>query len=927
MKHFRFYVAQLLLVMCAQLLLTGCPPDQQQELLKLNKPRTGADSQKQVAKEEKNPPPTVVLENLPPALSAQTEIKISVSGKNLTGYSYEISQKESCKDFSGTEIIPLSQPIEKTVEAGKHLLCVTGIDNNKQRTETFSFAWEVDLTQPTVTISAQTAKKNLAPEFEAKVEGQNAQKYKYKIVLGGLESDDCGDENYSKVMNIEEPIVHRMTSDGRFTVCLVGISRADVEQAFPSIFTFEQDAMLPEVKLSLESGADLPSILNANPLKLKVSGINRAQKFSYKLLAGNANCYSLKDEDFSSPMALANGGEGVIEFTEVQLKEGIISPSTRILRTLCVASFKTGADNKTSRFVNVSRFYVDISGLAINEGSVTGIPANPTTKSSFDVKVVPIGGNSSTTTFDKSTSKIYHKLERFDTREQAESSCSFDGVTAISYTEKLAVTGRSEKGFHRLCLMLENLAKTKSNALSVVWFKDNIVASIPISNSDKLEPPLLAGQKATAASLNKKVTPELFEAAPAGSTVSYKFKHYKGTSLCNNNADAYVPIQSDQIAIPKLDPEGSTHTLCVLATQKSSAGAVLAEQSQASRFTWFRDGINPDHTVTGLPFGTSNDTKYTIKITAAKEGMAYSSQTDAVKIAYTEKILDRAAGASCPRKGSTVEGKPVYTEKPLAAATGTLTLSLERSLTSSNNGLGLMFCSFSRDNSGNETVLPKMNAWTFDTRPIATVTFDSAFKQGAPSNKKTFDISIFSNPDHKGYKSKLVSGNNCGTDATGYPSTPNHLVSNAASLIKSFAISGADGPRTLCVLAIGKDNAQQPFTEPTSFTWILDTAAPKVQLQTNPPATLAGAKVTQTLSVRSSDAKDPAAEYDYQLSGSSDCPAANYKPKVKLTTPLVLTSNVSAGKTGSFRLCVRGYDLAGNVSEPTVITWKQTAPQ
>lgn len=877
----------------------------------------------------------IVLENLPQPLTAQTSIKILVSGKEIVGYSFEIRNGESCNGMSGSDVYLVSQPIEKTLEQGNYLLCVVGFDTEKRKSEIKSFAWEVDPRQPTAIVAPQTPKTNWSAEFEAKVEGQNVENYRYKVALGILESEDCGDQDYSNARKLDTPIDHKMKSDGNFTVCLVGISKAGVEQAFPSVFSFVHDAMLPESRLTLESGDDLPSVVNGSELRLRVLPVNQAKEFSYKLLEpAKNNCYELKPEDYSQPAAFGTAAGATLVFSSEQLKEGIVAPEFRSSRTLCIRSEKPAAGNTIAKFVNVFQFYVDVSEISINEKSIVGnpaarnIPANPTVRSSFQIKIMPINPPQTTSTFNPATSYIHHKMVRFDTMAEAMAApCRFDDAMRVVYRDDLPLNARTEKGFHQLCVMLENSAGTRSNSVPVVWYKDNIVASLPISNPTTRDVPRLANQGATADSLNKTLTHELSDPAPDGSTVSYRYKHFTGLVTCETNADPYVGLSSNSISIPTLDPAGSFHTLCVLATMKSAQGTVIMEQSQPSRFVWFRDGTRPDHTITGLPVGTSNDVQFTARMTAAKEGAEYSVDKDATKLFHTE-VLDRQVGASCPSKTVEVDGKPVlnpdYKEKNFSS-TGLLNVPLVRQLAAANNGKELMFCSFSRDKSGNDSATTKLVSWTFDTR-IANLTVESSFRASTPSNKTTISFSIFGNPDHSGYKSKIVQGTSCGTDASGYPSTPNHLTSKPETLQSSFPVTGTDGPRTICVIAIGKDKTQQPFDVATSFMWVFDTTGPAVQLQTAPELIISGASVTQTLSVRSASSSDPALQYDFQLTSSTQCAVDKYKAKVALSTPLKLTSTVSAGKQAKFMLCLRGYDSAGNVGVPKVYTWSQTAP-
>lgn len=863
--------------------------------------------------------------NLPPILGAVQDVSIQVIGRNLTGYIFDITQKESCSDAVLSDVKPADQPIQKQLESGKYLLCVKGVGANGAQSPVKSYAWEIDSSLPSVTVAAQSGLVNYGPYFESPVQAQNAEKYKYKIVLGSLEPKDCEEDGYSDEISVSEPISQRLFNDGQYTVCLLGISRAKLVQPFPNVLTFKQDAMLPAVSLTLESGANLPSIVNTEPLKLTLSSLNLATEYSYALSMGQKSCYELTDSDFNAAAQFDKSNEASVTLSSDVLKEGLNETTKRVLRWLCIKSFKQGANNTKRSYMNTFAFNVDSSKVLINETGVTGIPANPTVNDSFKVKITPVASTIASGEFNPATSKIYIKIEKLDSKAKIKDECVFTGIQPIDYgiqsLREIEISNRREQGLHRLCLMLENSAGTKSKALStLVWQKEDVVATLPVT-ADRLNSiPQLRGVVARDATLARVPTANV-SAKQDKQKFKFKYKHIKGSIECDTQGYTDLPEKAGSpITISNLEPMASKHTLCVLASQYSESNELIAFQKVPSRFEWFRDGTAPDHEISGLPQGISNDTKFEkVGIKAKPEGQTYNATSDAVKIFTTEILVD---STECPKN---LNDREIYKEDNLT--NGTKEFSLEKALTSVNNKSKLLFCSFSQDGSGNRSGV-KSVGWTFDTRPFANPTFTPNIPANSASNVKSVRMILPNDPDFVGYKSVLRTDAGCGKDESIYPETPNHRIADPKSLDFTFTISGVDGPRTICVLAVSKDgNEVQLIDEPSKLTWIRDTVPTKIKLANVPAASLNAASTSVKIAVGSEDLKDPASAYDFVLVQTTTCPTTGYSAKMALKEPLTLTSTVPAGQTIKFTLCVRGYDAAGNVGPPVITSWSQTAPK
>ncbi len=871
--------------------------------------------------------------NLPPILGSAQDVSIQIVGRDLTGYIFDITQKESCSDAVLSDVKPADQPIQKQLESGKYLLCVKGVGANGAQSPVKSYAWEIDTSLPSVTVTPQPGLINYGADFETPVQAQNAEKYRYKIVLGSLEPKDCGEDGYSAELPVAEPISQRMMNDGQYTVCLLGISRAKMVQPFPNVFTFKQDAMLPAVSLTLESGANLPSIVNTEPLKLTLSSLNLATEYSYALSMGQKSCYELKDSDFNAAAQFDKSNEASVTLSSDVLKEGLNATTKRVLRWLCIKSFKHGANNTKRSYMNTFAFNVDSSGVLINETGVTGIPANPIVNDSFKVKITPVASTIASGEFNPATSKIYIKIEKLDSKAKIKDECVFTGIQPIDYGKQslreIEISNRKERGLHRLCLMLENSAGTKSKALStLVWQKEDVVATLPASADILNNIPQLRNVDARNATLSR-VPGTNVSAKQDKQKFKFKYKHIKGSIECDTQGYTDLPEKAGSpITISNLEPMASKHTLCVLASQYSETNELIADQKVPSRFEWFRDGTAPEHDISGLPQGISNDKKFDIVVRAKPEDIKnkYNATSDAVKIFTTGILLGRT---ECPKDLKDPEILKMYTERNLNAS-GALAFSLEKELTAANNKSTLLFCSFSQDASKNNSAV-KSVSWTFDSRPFANPKFIPDIPANSASNVRSLRIELPNDPDFMGYKIVLRNEAGCGKDPSIYPKTPNHLVTSAKTPLNvtiSIPSTEPDGPRTICVLAVSKDGKEeQPIDDASMLSWIRDTVPTKIKLANVPAASINTASASVKIAVGSEDLKDPASAYDFVLVQTTTCPTTGYSAKMALKEPLTLTSSVAAGQTIKFTLCVRGYDAAGNVNKPVITSWSQTAPK
>jgi hypothetical protein len=500
-----------------------------------NQDPNSSNQEKQIA----TGPIEMNLLNLPALLTPIREVNVQVSGKNFSAYTYVVVTGDTCKDATYSEAKLPDEPIVESLQSGNYTLCVKGSSTNSPETSFKSYSWTIDNNVPGTVLSGIPTDVNISPYLTATVMGTNAETYKYKVVPGYRTGEQCGMDEYSVEYKTDRPIEHKMTSDGEHTICVLGISRTGVVQTSPSSFNFFQNASDPSVSVTLSGGDPLPSVSNGTELNLTLSGLNLASEFSY-ILVDSTTCPLSDATQFASRTPFGSSNQKDVTLSAAELTSNIVvasttanpNPTKRGTKTLCVLTTKTVKTGIVRSSVKGFQFIVDLNSIVITESNISGLPRNPNINRSYTVRITP---PLATTNFVPSTSNMYYKVEKVESKSVGE--CSFTGVNAIAFKDTLDIAEINQEGWWRFCIHLENSAKTKSNSIGVIWYKSSITASAPTTPANNTAIIKLA-QTAKATSLSQTIS---VASANPGMNATYFFKHkyFVGSKACADDMGTY----------------------------------------------------------------------------------------------------------------------------------------------------------------------------------------------------------------------------------------------------------------------------------------------------------------------------------------------------------------------------------------------------
>ncbi|MEY3902300.1 MAG: hypothetical protein RL189_1606, partial [Pseudomonadota bacterium] len=389
-------------------LIAGCQPSQQEALLS----KIQIPSNPSISNDNVTIKPEFKLLNLPPPISAVREVNISVEGVGLKGYTYAISKSSSCSDIVMSEMRTFDQPIVEVFESGKYSLCIKGLLEGGAETPLKSHSWEVDTTVPSAFLSVPPLERNISGYFSAEVKGENSTHYKYKFVLGRLAPEQCGTEGYSNPYTFDESILHQLNNDGEHSLCLIGVSRAGLEQPVPTLFNFLQDAKLPGAEIISDSGMPLPTVVDGKDLRVKLRVLNLASKYTYQLVTGSG-CPGTAEAGYPQRVNFPSENEVSILLTAAELTSGINPQTKRVTKSLCVVTEKSAPLGRIRENLESVQFTVDTNELFINENNISGLPVNPSVSTSLVVNIIQPNAS---TNFIPSTTKMYYKVEQVAAR-------------------------------------------------------------------------------------------------------------------------------------------------------------------------------------------------------------------------------------------------------------------------------------------------------------------------------------------------------------------------------------------------------------------------------------------------------------------------------------------------------------------------------
>ncbi|OHD12852.1 MAG: hypothetical protein A2Y41_02000 [Spirochaetes bacterium GWB1_36_13] len=366
-----------------------------------------------------------------------------------------------------------------------------------------------------------------------------------------------------------------------------------------------------------------------------------------------------------------------------------------------------------------------------------------------------------------------------------------------------------------------------------------------------------------------------FSATLSGDGIThYKYKIVDGAS-CNGIDWQFIeikPIAENPVTLSSV-AEGQ-HTLCALGKK----GEDWQPGTSATSYSWTVDLTAPSIGTTSLPdnavvgtgsftfSGTVSDTNLTSLIEIKIDNGTYSPVA----------TLDS-------------NGNWTYTIDPSVLTEGTHTITIQTT-----------------DSLGNTTTVTK--TFTVD-RTLPTVTLTGT--PSALTNQTTLGTGI-TVASAETYKYKLVAGTTCG-DETGYSS-------ETAIAVPITATGIASGQNTIC--AIGKNSLGNWQSNPSSYTWRIDTTAPSVfNITPNNGAIIGGTQIT--VSGKASDtislSKVEVSMNDgaYQQASSSNQYADWYY-------------NYSAPSDGNYSIKVKVTDAAGNTyttADTRIVQTNNSIPQ
>lgn len=870
--------------------------------------------------------PELKLLNLPPPISAVREVNINVEGAGLKGYTFAISKSGSCPDVVMSEMRSFEQPIVEVFESGKYLLCIKGLLEGGAETELKFHTWEVDTTIPSASLDAVPLEHNISGYFSAQIKGENSTHYKYKFVVGRLAPEQCGTEGYSIPYTFDESILYQLSNDGEHSLCLVGVSRAGLEQPVPTVFNFLQDAKLPSAQIVADSGNPLPTVVDGNDMNVKLRVLNLASKYTYQLVTGSG-CPGTADTGYPSRERFPDSNEVTITISAQDLSKDLNEQTKRVTKSLCVVTEKPAPLGRIRENLESVQLTVDKNTLVINENNISGLPVNPSINSSYVVNIVQPAAS---TNFIPSTSKMYYKVESVDA-QRGLAPCNLDSVAPVKFTKSVNIDQINQKGWYRFCLKLENAAGTKSNAVGVAWYKDVVVAKLPTKTANSLDLVQAANQKLLGTPRSPGI-PVTIESSLNKETSSFefKYKYFVGGKFCdadNSPFEAATNIASKLQKNPLATNTG-IHTLCVLGFEKDENGFLIAAQSEPSRFQFFHDETAPTLVVSGVPTGASNRTTFTAKVDVRRGG-EYSAAEDAVRVSFATAVL-KGANSTCPQKSAAAS----YTRVNVPAtgtSMGIATRAFTNFVTDADDSQLLRVCIFATDASGNTSDIQVMD-WIFDiSRPKAEFKLTTPdIKAGARSNARSAQLIVSPDGVVVSYKTALIAGTACtGAKFSG-------LKNISADTPELINIAGVDGNRILCVVARDRAGNEQLASEPTALSWTLDTTPPRFNPTGAPTGTVKAATIDSKVSIAAVTGCEPVEFYDFVVVETATCPDIGYSSKAStlminineqlVDNPIILKTTVAAGTTKTFSLCVRGYDEAGNVSKPVLRSWRQSAP-
>lgn len=321
----------------------------------------------------------------------------------------------------------------------------------------------------------------------------------------------------------------------------------------------------------------------------------------------------------------------------------------------------------------------------------------------------------------------------------------------------------------------------------------------------------------------------------------------------------------------------------ILCVRGKNAASTEQAASSASSASWTKDILPPvasDITLSGVPSGTNNTTLLNIDVTGT-EFVSYRYKLD------TSDTCSVDTGYSLSDIANTT---PITND-----------------ISSFSDGV-LYICVRAKDSASNETSASgakKLN-WTKDTSAPSSADVTLSTTPSGESRQSVLDISV---GGVSAYRYKLVTTNSCTADI-GYSVSDIPVATHITNDISSDA-SYPQGNIFLCVRGVDSLGNITPISDPKVVSWVKDTVAPVASFDVVTVPQSESNEESINIDVEGSSVT----HYLFALLGPNSidtCAVATYsdaEQAIDVATPI----SESLGADGSYVLCVKGLDAAGNL--------------
>jgi len=377
---------------------------------------------------------------------------------------------------------------------------------------------------------------------------------------------------------------------------------------------------------------------------------------------------------------------------------------------------------------------------------------------------------------------------------------------------------------------------------------------------------------------------------------NYKYKVGPAATTVCSSSTGYMTatLATDHITTDLTASADGDYRLCVLGFDTTGNQTAYASAIDKS---WTKDTIAPTAILLNAPLeaSTTTDSVLNINLDNASGGVvSYRYKLAVGTLADAPTVCANPTGFS----GSEI---PVATK-------------ITDNLDTYGQVVSFILCVIARDGAGNYQATPTILTWNKDT--LAPVAIISGVPTSA-TNLLSLSFTVSANPisDISSYKYKIgIDGTVLCNDLTGYSASPIPV----ATSITADMTSLADGVYRVCVLGIDAYGNQQPAINATSAFWTKDTVAPIIALSMVPTGTLKN--TTYAITVGSADTDFVYYNYKLGLASNTDCAVTTDYGNNTLKGNL-LTFSLAASPDATYKICVRGYDIAGNASAIHTSTW------